>query len=146
MASRNGMVAMRLGGAGDMTGQSLLWRYGRAVSKLTSTLLYQGVLYMINDGGIVTAFRPRTGELIDRQRLRGAVDDYYASPVAADGKVYFVGVAVAEVDAGGELQLTVVNALGSPSAATPALAEGRLYVRTASALWAFGESMPPGSN
>jgi len=123
MASRNGMVAMRLGGAGDMTGQSLLWRYGRAVSKLTSTLLYQGVLYMINDGGIVTAFRPRTGELIDRQRLRGAVDDYYASPVAADGKVYFVGVsgkvAVAEVDAGGELQLTVVNDLGSPSAATP---------------------------
>jgi outer membrane protein assembly factor BamB len=150
MASRNGMVAMRLGGAGDMTAQSLLWRYDRAVPQLTSPLLYQDVLYMINDGGIVTAFRPSTGELIDRQRLRGAVDDYYASPVAADGKVYFVGVsgkvAVAEVVAGGELQLTVVNDLGSPSAATPALAKGRLYVRTANALWAFGESMPSGSN
>ena len=150
MASRNGMVAMRLGGVGDMTAQSLLWRYDRAVPQLTSPLLYQGVLYMINDGGIVTAFRPSTGELIDRQRLHGAIDDYYASPVAAEGKVYFVGVsgkvAVAEVVAGGELQLTVVNDLGSPSAATPALAKGRLYVRTANALWAFGESMPSGSN
>lgn len=150
MASRNGMVAMRLGGAGDMTAQNLLWRYDRAVPQLTSPLLYRGVLYMLNDGGIVTAFQPSTGEVIDRQRLRGAVDDYYASPVAADGKVYFVGVsgkvAVAEVGAGGELQLAAVNDLRSPSAATPALATGRLYMRTADALWAFGESPPAVSN
>jgi len=143
MDSRNGLVAMRLGGSGEMTAQSLLWRYDRAVPQLTSPLLYRGVLYMINDGGIVTSFHPDTGEMLNRQRLRGAVDDYYASPVAADGTLYFVGVsgkvAVAEVAAGGELRLTAVNDLASPSSATPALAEGRLYIRTADALWAFGE-------
>ena len=56
-----------------------------------SPLLYQGVLHMIYDCGIVTPFRPVTGEVIARRRLRGAIDDCYTSPVKADGKLYFVG-------------------------------------------------------
>jgi len=147
MASVNGMVAMRLGGSGEMTAESLVWRYDRAVPQLPSPLLYQGLLYMINDGGILTSFRPDTGEVVDRQRLRGAVDDYYASPVAADGTIYFVGasgkVAVVDADAddtaGGSLDRVTVNDLGSPSYATPAIAESRIYSRTVDALWAFGE-------
>jgi outer membrane protein assembly factor BamB len=147
MASLNGMLAMRLGGAGEMTAQSVLWRYDRTVPQLPSPLLYQGLLYMINDGGIVTSFQPDTGEVVERQRLRGAVDDYNASPVAADGKIYFVGasgkVAVIDTDAddtaGGSVDRLTVNDLGSPSYATPAIGEGRIYIRTAEALWAFGE-------
>ncbi|HIE92243.1 MAG TPA: hypothetical protein EYQ83_05030 [Acidobacteria bacterium] len=67
MASVNGMVAMRLGGSGEMTAESLVWRYDRAVPQLPSPLLYQGLLYMINDGGILTVFRPATGEIVDRR-------------------------------------------------------------------------------
>ena len=90
MASLNGMVAIRLGGSGDMTDENTVWRYSRSVPQLPSPLLYQGVLYMINDGGIATSFRPETGEVIARGRIRGAVDSYYASPIAADGKLFFV--------------------------------------------------------
>ena len=141
MASLNGMVAIRLGGSGDMTGESILWRYSRSVPQLPSPLLYQGVLYMINDGGIATSFRPATGEVIARGRIRGAVDSYYASPVAADDKIFFVSEQgkVAVVRPGGGFDVLALNDLGSPAYATPAIADGRIYIRTDEALWAFGE-------
>lgn len=140
MASFNGMVAIRLGGTGDMTDQSVLWRYHRAVPQLPSPLLHRGILYMINDGGIATSFRPDTGEVIARGRIRGGVDDYYASPVAADDKLFFVGASgkVAVVKPGGSFDVLAVNDLGSPSYATPAIGDSRIYIRTVDTLWAFG--------
>jgi len=142
MASINGMVAIRLGGSGDMTDRNIVWRYHRSVPQLPSPLLYKGVLYMINDGGIATSFRPSTGEVIARGRIRGAVDKYYASPVAADDKIFFVSETgkVAVVKSDGSLEVLAVNDLGSPVYATPAIADGRLYIRTVDALWAFGEN------
>ena len=141
MMSLNGMVAIRLGGSGDMTEENVVWRYHRSVPQLPSPLLYQGVLYMINDGGIATSFRPSTGEVIERGRIRGAVDSYYASPVAADGKIFFVSEMgkVAVVRPGGGFEVLALNDLGSPAYATPAIADGRIYIRTEETLWAFGE-------
>ena len=140
MASLNGMVAMRLGGNGEMTDENIVWRYHRTVPQLPSPLIYRDVLYMINDGGIATSFRPDTGEVIARARLRGAVDDYYASPIAGDGKLFFAGVSgrVIVVDANGHFDEVTVNDLAAPIYATPAIADGHLYVRTLDALWAFG--------
>jgi len=139
MASLNGMVAIRLGGCGDMTDESILWRYHRSVPQLPSPLLYRDVLYMINDGGLVTSFRPATGKVIARGRLRGAIDDYYASPVAADSKLYFVGASgrVAVVSPDEFFDVLAVNDLWEPSYATPAIGDGYLYVRTDRTLWAF---------
>src|SRR5260370_18643469 len=54
MAAENGLLAFRLGGRSDATPTALRWRYLRSVPQLPSPLLYQGVLYMINDGGILT--------------------------------------------------------------------------------------------
>ena len=141
MASLNGMVAIRLGGSGDMTDRSIVWRYHRSVPQLPSPLLYEGVLYMINDGGIATSFQPETGEVIARGRIRGAVDSYYASPIAADGKVFFMSEMgkVAVVAPGGSFDVVALNDMESPIYATPAIADGRIYVRTAETLWAFGE-------
>ena len=90
LESRNGMLAIKLGGRGDMTATNLLWEYNRAVPQLPSPLLYNGILYMVNDGGVVTSFRPGSGEVIAQGRLKGAVDQYYASPVAADGKIFML--------------------------------------------------------
>ncbi|HXV64538.1 MAG TPA: PQQ-binding-like beta-propeller repeat protein, partial [Vicinamibacteria bacterium] len=89
LASRNGILAIRVGGEGDMTDKSVLWQYHKRVPQLPSPLLYRDVLYMVNDGGVVTSLDPQTGEAIDQGRLKGAVDNYFASPVAADGKIYF---------------------------------------------------------
>ncbi len=141
MASLNGMLAIRMGGRGDMTDESLLWQYRRAVPQLPSPLLYKDVLYMVNDGGIVTSFVPETGKVIKRGRLREAVDNYYASPVAGDDKVYMLslGGRLSVLRADGSLDVITVSDLGEQCYATPAIDRGRMYVRTEAALYCFAE-------
>jgi outer membrane protein assembly factor BamB len=138
--SENGMLAIRLGGSGDMTDTAVRWKYQRSVPQLPSPLLSGGVLYMVNDNGIVTLLDPQTGALIKQGRLTGAPGPHFASPVAADGYVFFTTEAgtVVVVRPGEDLTPVAVNDLGEDTYATPALADGRLYVRTTSALYAFG--------
>jgi outer membrane protein assembly factor BamB len=140
ITSENGTLAIKLGGEGDMTEQNVVWKYHRAVPQLPSPIIYDGILYMINDGGIVTTFVPATGEVIAQGRLAGAVDAYYASPVAADGKIYFVSELglVAVVQPGGELDEVVVSDLDDLTYGTPAIADGRIYLRTRGTLYCFG--------
>jgi outer membrane protein assembly factor BamB len=138
--SENGMLAIRLGGQGDMTDSAVRWKYQRAVPQLPSPLVYRDVLYMVNDGGIVTTLNPDTGALIKQGRLTGALGAYFASPIAADGHVFFTSEAgaVAVLPPSGDLTPLVVNDLKEDTYATPAVADGRIYVRTTQALWAFG--------
>jgi outer membrane protein assembly factor BamB len=139
--SENGMLAIRLGGRGDMTEKAVRWKYQRSIPQLPSPLIYQNVLYMVNDGGIVTTLNPETGAVIKQGRLTGALGAYFASPIAADGHVFFTSEpgAVAVLPPSGDLTPLVVNDLKEDTFATPAVADGRLYVRTTRALWAFGQ-------
>jgi outer membrane protein assembly factor BamB len=138
--SENGMLAIRLGGSGDMTDTAIRWKYQRSVPQLPSPLLYRGILYMVNDNGIVTTLNPDTGAVIKQGRLTGAPGAVFASPVAADGHIYFTTEdgAVVVVLPGGDLTVKSVNRLPEAAYATPAFADGRLYVRTTQALYAFG--------
>ena len=137
--SENGMLAIRLGGSGDMTSSAILWKYQRSVPQLPSPLLYGGILYMVNDNGIVTLLNPETGALIKQGRLAGAPGPHFASPVAADRHIFFTteAGAIAVVPPGQDLTPKAVNQLGEEAYATPALADGCIYVRTTAALWAF---------
>ena len=139
-ASQGGMWAFKLGGRGDMTSANVVWHYDRAVPQLPSPLLYRGVLYMVNDGGIMTALDPQSGKALAQARMKGAVDNYYASPVAADGKILVVSESgtVVAVKADGTLSVIAVSDLGDLSYATPAIADGRVYIRTRGALYCFG--------
>src|SRR5688572_15354076 len=139
--SENGMLAIRLGGSGDMTEKAVRWKYQRSVPQLPSPLLFEGVLYMVNDNGIITTLNPETGAVIKQGRLTGALGPHFASPIAADGHIYFTSEAgaVVVVRPGGDLTPAFVNELGEDTYATPAFAEGRLYVRTTAALYAFGQ-------
>jgi outer membrane protein assembly factor BamB len=141
MASENGLLAIRLGGQGDQTATAIRWRYQRPVPQVPSTLLYKGVLYMINDSGILLSFDPATGNVIKQGRLHGAIDKYFASPVAADDKVFLVGQngQVSVVKAAGDWQVLAVNELDDEVFATPAIADGRVYIRTRGALYSFGK-------
>jgi outer membrane protein assembly factor BamB len=142
LASRNGILAIRIGGEGDMTEKNVAWAYHKRVPQLPSPLLYQGVLYMVNDGGVVTTLDPGTGEMGAQGRLKGAVDNYYASPVAADGKIFFASELgkIAVISPGGGLEVLAVNDLGDLIYATPAIDDGRIFVRTRGALYCFGVS------
>ena len=139
MAAENGLLAFRSDGSGDVTRSGFLWKQRSSVPQLPTPVLYRGVLHMINDGGILTTLDPASGTVLKQGRLREAVDSYYASPVAGDGKVYFVsrsGIA-SVLRAGAEQELLSVSDLADEVAATPALADGRLYLRTRSALYCF---------
>ena len=139
-ASENGLLAFRANGEGDMTTKGLVWKYQRSVPQLPTVLVYQDVLYMINDGGILTTFNPNTGAVLKQARLRGAVDSYYASPVAADGKVYIASRSgiVAVLKAGGDQEVLSLNKLDEEIYATPAIVGNRIYIRTANTLYCFG--------
>jgi outer membrane protein assembly factor BamB len=142
MSAENGLLAFRGDLAGDVTRSGLLWTHRRSVPQLPTPLLYRGVLYMINDGGVLTTLEPGSGKVFKQGRLRQAVDSYYASPVAGDGKVYFVsrsGIA-SVLRAGPEAEALSVADLAEEVAATPALADGRLYLRSKSALYCFAGS------
>jgi outer membrane protein assembly factor BamB len=141
LASRNGILAIRTGGEGDMTEQNVVWTYHKRVPQLPSPLLYRDVLYMVNDGGIVTSLNPKSGEVVAQGRLAGAIDNYYASPVASDGKIYLASELgkIAVVSPEGDLEVLAVNDLDELLYATPAIADGRLYVRTQTALYCFGK-------
>jgi hypothetical protein len=138
--SENGMLAIRLGGSGDMTDTAVRWKYQRSVPQLPSPLLYEGVLYMVNDNGIITTLNPETGAVIKQGRLTGALGPHFASPVAADGHIFFTteAGAIVVVAPGGDFTPLAINQLGEDSYATPAFADGRIYVRTSAALYAFG--------
>jgi hypothetical protein len=141
MASENGLLAIKMGGEGDQTANAIRWRYTKPVPQVPSTLLYQGVLYMINDSGILLTFDPATGNVLKQGRLHGAIDKYFSSPVAADDKVFVIGQGgqVSVLKAAGDYQVLAVNELDDECFATPAIADGHIYIRTRSALYSFGK-------
>ncbi len=143
MASENGLLAIKLGGEGDMTASAIRWRYQRPVPQVPSTLLYRGNLFMVNDSGILISFDPASGRVIRQGRLKGAIDKYFASPVGGDDKVYLASQdgTMTVVSASGEWETLAVNPLGEEIFATPALADDNLFVRTKNSLYCF--SNPP---
>jgi outer membrane protein assembly factor BamB len=140
LAAENGLLAIKLGGKGDVTNGAMKWKYQRPVPQVPSTLLYKGVLFMINDSGILLSIDPATGNVLKQGRLKGAIDKYFASPVGADGKVFLVSQdgTASVVDAKGEWEILSVNPLDDEVFATPAIADGKIYLRTKSTLYAFG--------
>jgi outer membrane protein assembly factor BamB len=140
-ASENCLVAIRAGGHGDVTNTHVLWRYRKSLPNTPSPLLYQGVIYLIRDG-IFTSLNPETGEPFKQGRLTGALGHYWSSPVAADGKIYVASEEgkVVVLRASPQWEILTVNHLDEEIFATPAIVDGRLYVRTRAALYCFGRS------
>ena len=133
--------AYRLGGQGDITESGLLWKNSRSLPNVPSPLIYRGVLYTLKEGGILTSFDTRTGEIVKQARLPGAPGEYFSSPVAADGKIYAVSEEgkVAVIRAGAKWEMIGVNDLGDGSRSTPAITGGKMYFRTFGALYCFAE-------
>jgi outer membrane protein assembly factor BamB len=117
----------------------ILWNDRKNVAYIPSPVVYENVFYMVRDG-IVSSLDPQTGKVLKRGRLARGKMKVYASPVAGDGKVYFAGVEgrVAVVKAEGDWEVLALNDLGDEIYASPAIVDGRLYVRTRGRLYCFG--------
>jgi outer membrane protein assembly factor BamB len=140
-SSHNATLAIRPGsGTGDVTAESILWTYERAVPTISSPLLYGGLVYTIKDGGILTALDAESGRVLKQGRVEGAIEAYYASPIAAGGRIYLVseGGTVSVLEPGPDWRLLSSSELGEPCYATPAVGGDTLYVRTTGHLHAFG--------
>jgi hypothetical protein len=86
-AARNGALAIRLGGSGDVTSTHLRWRYENSLPDVPAPLVLNDVVFLIRSGGIATTLDAPSGRVLKQGRLTGALEDYYSSPVAAAGKV-----------------------------------------------------------
>ncbi len=140
--ARNGLYAIRLGGKGDVTGTHVKWRYDKSLGNLPSPLLYRGILYVLKEGGILTAMDPKDAKVLKQGRVEGAVDSFAASPVAADGKIYLASGKgkVAVLEPGADWKVKHVHDLKEDVWATPAISsDGRIYIRTQAALYCFGK-------
>lgn len=138
-AARNTLLAIQHGGRGDLTNTAIRWRMQKFLPNVPSPLLYQGVLYLVKDGGILSSIDPATGRILKQGRLTGALDTYYSSPVAAAGKIYLFsqsGIATV-LKASPEWEILATHDMDEPVFATPAFDGERMYVRTRGALYCF---------
>lgn len=129
----NTIQAVRGGGKGDVTKTHVVWDIdNRAPSNLSSPLVFNGRLYVVKSGGFSSCFDAATGKpLWELARLR-TYGDYYASPIAADGKVFMAGRNgfIVVLEDGPELKILSKNDMNEEILATPAIADGRIFVRT----------------
>jgi outer membrane protein assembly factor BamB len=135
-------LAIRPGGQGDVTRSHLAWSTPRGSPFVPSPILYGEHLYTVNDmASIVTSFEATSGRVMWQGRLGVAQrEGFSASPVAIDGKVFFTNDEgeTFVLRAGSTFQLMHVNSIGERTLASPALVDGRWYIRTDQHLFAIG--------
>jgi outer membrane protein assembly factor BamB len=136
-----GIFALRAPGTGDVTGTHVVWKAKRGAATVPSPLFYRGRLYLVQDGGRLTCYRAKTGEAFYEQERLEAEGQYWASPIAANGKIYFASTRgnITVIEAADNLNVLARNKIGERVTATPAIADDKLYVRAANHLWAFGK-------
>lgn len=128
------LLALKPDGQGDVTDTHVAWTVKRQVPLTPSFVLVGDELYMVSDIGVASCIDAKTGKTHWRERLGG---NHFASPIAADGKVYFLnedGVGIV-IKAGKTFEVLARNKLGETAMASYAVADGALFVRTERHLW-----------
>jgi outer membrane protein assembly factor BamB len=138
------IYAVRPGGEGDIslpdgseTNENIVWSKNRGGTYIPTPLLYRGIFYTNANNGRLTAYDAASGEMLYRARIGATGGSYVASPVAADGKIYFSTEdgTVHVVKAGPEYELLASNEMGEIIWATPAITNSVLIVRTLQHVW-----------
>jgi outer membrane protein assembly factor BamB len=140
--AENRLLAVKAGGHGDISESHVVWKYHRALPYVPSPLIYEGRIYFVKDGGLMSSLDAKSGEPFYAQERLGANGGYYASPVAADGRIYVASLPgkISVIKAGGAKPEILHQAdFGTRILATPAIVGDRIYLRTATHLWAFGK-------
>jgi outer membrane protein assembly factor BamB len=139
-SGENVLLAIQPNGRGDITTTHVKWKQERGLPYVASPLYYDGRVYLVKDGGMFSSFEASTGRPIYQQERLNALGNYYASPVAAGGRIYVCSLdgKVTVVKAGGDKPEILHQAdFGERIAGTPAIVGNRLYLRTQTKLYAF---------
>jgi outer membrane protein assembly factor BamB len=132
------LLAIRPDGQGDVTGTHVVWMAIRSVPLTPSPLLVGDELYMVSDQGVASCLDARTGKIQWQERLTGA---HSASPLYADGKIYFQSEdgAGTVVRAGRQFERLARNKFDERTLASYAAADGALFIRTEKNLYRIGK-------
>jgi outer membrane protein assembly factor BamB len=135
------LMAIRLGREGDLTGtDAIVWQNQRGNSYTASPVLHDGILYVLTDSGLLSAFDTRTGKPHYQQQRLPKPYQFKASPVGAGGKLYLASETddVVVVKMGPTFEVLATNTLAEQTfIATPAIADGHLYLRGQNTLFAI---------
>jgi outer membrane protein assembly factor BamB len=136
--SKGPIFVIRPGGDGDITppkgersGKYVAWSVETGASENPTPIVYGDYLYVVSNNGILTCYKAKTGETVYKQRI-GVGGAYSASPVAADGRIYFTSEDgdVHVIKAGPSFELLATNSMGEVCMATPAISSGMIILRT----------------
>jgi outer membrane protein assembly factor BamB len=132
------MIAVRLGGTGDVTGTHVVWRYKAQIPDIPSPIVVDGRVYFVSNKGVLTCLDAKSGEKIYVRRLGG---NYTASPLYAGGRLYFCNREglTKVVQPGDEPEIIGTNKLDGAIMASPAVVDGAIYIRTEEALYRIEE-------
>lgn len=139
---KNIVLGIKPGGKGDVTESHVLWSNEKGAPYVASPLFYDGKLFIVKDGGLATLYEAATGKVLYTKERLGVPGDYYVSPTFAGGRI-FVGATSGTLlilDAKATDKPAVLGKLelGEYLAASPAIVDGKLYVRTKEHLVALG--------
>ncbi|MDD4108619.1 MAG: PQQ-binding-like beta-propeller repeat protein, partial [Prolixibacteraceae bacterium] len=136
----HGVVAIEMKSAGMTNVSEYLWKENEYIAEIPSLLCTGNQVYMITNGGLVTCIKAETGEVIYRDKL-GAPGAYIASPLLANGHIYFVSYngSITVVKPDDKLNVVSRCNLKEKVAASPVASENQLFVRTTETLYAFGK-------
>lgn len=125
----------------ERSSEAVAWSQRRNGAYMQTPIVYHGLLYSCRDNGALNCYDPETGKLQFQKRITSGFTGFTASPVAADGKLYFAGETgdVVVVKAGPDPEILATNKMGEITMATPAISNGVLFIRTQHHLFAIGE-------
>jgi hypothetical protein len=137
--AQNVVLAVKPGGQGDISESHVLWKQNRFLPYVPSPVHYDGILLMVKDGGICTSIDTTTGEFAKRGRLP-QTGQYYSSPVVGDRKIYLLSQQGGLTVLSAERDWKVLHEADfkEDTYATPALVDGRIYLRTEKHMYCFG--------
>jgi outer membrane protein assembly factor BamB len=132
------VLAIRLDGKGNVTKTHIPWRHRKAASYVPSPVANGHYFFLVSDFGVASCYQAKTGKRLWLERLGR---HHSASPVAAGGYLYFVDDAGTTfvLKAGPRFEVVSKNALGEACYASPAVAHGRLFIRTVKHLYCIGK-------
>ncbi len=132
------LLAVQVDGHGDVTSSNVVWSLDRGVPLTSSPLLVGEELYMVSDNGIASCLDARSGKEYWRTRIGG---NYSASPVYADGRIYFLSedAETVVISRGRQYQLLSTNRLDGQALASVAVSGHSIFVRTATHLYCLGK-------
>lgn len=134
--------AVRGGGKGDVTKTHILWKVkNKAPDHLVSPLVVNDRLLLVKGGGLTSCFETAKGTQLWYQERINNPGNYLASPIYGDGKIYITAEngKIIVLESGPTLKVLATNDMGESCIATPAIADGRLYIRTRTKLYCIAD-------